>query len=167
MAVQMDKSSLLHEMSNGYTALEDILAPLDQAQMTTPGVNGDWSIKDILAHLNAWQDYTVIRLQAAARNEEPAVHGPADDEETDKMNARFYEENKSRPLDEVLADFRTTYRQIEEGVQALNSEDLFEPKRFTWMKDNALWELVAGNTYEHYQEHIQSIQEWLNKSRQD
>jgi len=35
------------------------------------------------------------------------------------------------------------------------------------MKGNALWELVAGDTYEHYQEHLQSIQEWLNKSRQD
>lgn len=171
MATQMNKSRLLEEMSSGYIALEDILAPLDQAQMTTPGVNGDWSIKDILAHLAAWQNYLLIRLQAAIRNEVPAVQGILSDEDegnaVDRLNAGFYEENKSRPLEEVITDFRTTYRHIVEAVQALSNEGLFEPKHFAWMKDNALWELVPGDTYEHYQEHIQSIQEWLNKSRQD
>ena len=171
MATQMDKSRLLEEMSSGYIALEDILAPLDQAQMTTSGVNGDWSIKDILAHLAAWQNYLLIRLQAAARNEVPSVQGILSDEDegntVDRLNAGFYEENKSRSLDEVLAEFRTTYQQVVEAVQAFSDEDLFEPKRFAWMKGNALWELVPGNTYGHYQEHIQSIQECLNKSRQD
>src|SRR6266481_3202660 len=98
----MDKAQLLDEMNRGYTALETILAPLNQAQMTTPGVNGDWSIKDILAHLNAWQDYLVIRLQAATRNEVPAVGVLSDEDEgntVDRLNADFYEENKARPLD--------------------------------------------------------------------
>jgi len=161
----MDKAQLLDEMNSGYAAFENTLAPLDEKQMISSGVNGDWSIKDILAHLTAWQRYIVIRLQAAARNEKPAVRGPADDEEMDKMNARFYEENKSRPLVEVLADFHATYRQVVEAVQALSDEDLFDPQRFAWMKGNALWELVAGNTYDHYQEHIGSIQEWLGKAR--
>lgn len=167
----MDKAQLLAEMNSGYTALETVLAPLDQQQMTTPGVTGDWSIKDILAHLAVWQNYLVIRLQAAARNEVPAIQGILSDEDggsaIDRLNAGFYEENKSRPLDDVMADFRKTYRQIEDGVQALKGEDLFEPKRFAWLKGNALWELVAGDTYEHYQEHIASIQGWLNKSGQD
>ena len=166
----MDKTHLLDEMNSAYTELENILAPLDSEQLTTPGVNGDWSIKDILAHLTTWQHYLVIRLQAAVRNERPAIQGILSEDEgtaIDKLNAGFYEENKSRPLNEVIADFRTTYRQIVEAVQALNGEDLFEPRRFAWMKGNALWELVAGDTYEHYQEHLQSIQEWLNTSRQD
>ncbi|HEX6480382.1 MAG TPA: ClbS/DfsB family four-helix bundle protein [Ktedonobacteraceae bacterium] len=165
----MDKAQLLEEMSNGYITLENILAPLNRAQMTTPGVNGDWSIKDILAHLNAWQGYLVIRLQAAARDEAPAVQGVISDEDegntVDRLNADFYEESKSRSLDEVLAEFRATYRQIVEAVQALSDEDLFERKRFSWTKGNALWELVPGDTYEHYQEHIGSIREWLGKVR--
>jgi hypothetical protein len=160
----MDKAQLLDEMNSGYTVFENTLAPLDEKQMTTSGVNGDWSIKDILAHLTAWQRYLVIRLQAVGRNEEPAVHGPAD-KDVDEMNARFYEENKSRLLAEVMGDFHATYGRAVEAVQALSNEDLFEPQRFAWMKGNALWELVAGNTYEHYQEHIGSIQAWLGKVR--
>ncbi len=165
MATTMDKTRLLDEINREYTALETVLAALNQEQMTTPGVTGDWSIKDILANLTAWQDYALIRLQAAARNETPAVQGifSDDDSAIDKINAGFYEENKSRLLDEVMASFRASYRQIVGAVQALSNEELFGPEHFAWMKGNALWELVAGNTYEHYQEHWQSIQEWLSK----
>ena len=55
MTEQMNKTKLLNEMHNGYTAFENLLAPLSETQMTTAGVNGEWSIKDILAHLAAWQ----------------------------------------------------------------------------------------------------------------
>src|SRR5579875_1664108 len=165
MATTINKARLLDEINGGYTTLQTALALLNQEQMTTPGVTGDWSLKDILAHLAAWQRYLLIHLQAAIRNEEPADKGFTGDGDTDTMNARFYEQNKVRPLDDVQADFRTTYRQVVDAVQALSDEDLFDPQRFAWMKGNALWVFVAGNTYEHYQEHLQSIQEWLSKAR--
>src|SRR5438270_705946 len=119
----MNKAQLFDEMNSAYTALETVLAPLDQQQMTIPGVTGDWSIKDILAHLAVWQNYLVIRLQAATRNEVPAIQGILSDEEgsaIDRLNAGFYEENKSRPLDDVMADFHKTYRQIVELTGALS-----------------------------------------------
>ncbi len=167
MEEQMDKAKLLDEMRTKYAALEDILAPLDETQMTTEGVNGDWSIKDVLAHITAWQHRLLDRLHAATRNEEPTLSGVVTDEEVDRLNEQFYKENKSRPLDDVLTDFRTTYLQIVDVVQVMNEEDLTDPHRFSWMKGNPLWYLVAGDTYEHYQEHKGPIQEWLVKSRQD
>ncbi len=167
MAEQMDKAKILDEMRAKYAALEDILAPLDETQMTTEGVNGDWSIKDVLAHITAWQHRLLDRLHAATRNEEPTLSGVVTDEEVDRLNEQFYKENKSRPLDDVLTDFRTTYLQIVDVVQVMNEEDLTDPHRFSWMKGNPLWYLVAGDTYEHYQEHKGPIQEWLVKSRQD
>jgi hypothetical protein len=164
MAEQMDKAKLLDEMRTKYAALEDILAPLDETQMTTEGVNGDWSIKDVLAHITAWQHRLLVWLHAATQNEEPAISGLDSDEAMDRLNEQFYKENKSRPLDDVLTDFRTTYMQIVDEVQVLNEEDLTDPHRFTWMKGNPLWYIIAGNTYEHYQQHRGPIQEWLARS---
>ena len=54
---------------------------------------------------------TAKMVDAAIRNEEPTISGPDNVEEMDALNAQFYQENKSLPLDEVLADFRTTYQQ--------------------------------------------------------
>ena len=157
----MDKAQLLAEMNSKYAELESLLASLNEQQMTTPGVSGDWSIKDILAHITTWQQSMLERLQAVARNVTPAFYGPDNDEEMDRMNARFYQENKARPLSEVLSNFSTSHRQVVEMVQTLQDEDLFDPNRFTWRRGSPLWDLVAGDTYEHYDEHMQSIQQWL------
>ena len=161
MAEQVDKASILDELRSKYVALEAILAPLDEAQMTTPGVIGDWSIKDILAHITAWQHRLLTWLYAARHNEEPTISGPDSEEEMDRLNEQFYKENKSRPLADVLGDFRSSYLQIVEAVQAMPEEDLIDPRRFAWLDGDPLRQLVAGDTYDHYEEHRQQIEEWL------
>ena len=150
-------------MRTKYAALEEILTPLDETQMTTAGVNGNWSIKDIMAHITSWHHRLLDWLHAASRNVEPTISGPDSTEEMDKLNAQFYKEHKSRPLDDVLADFRTTYLQIVDVVQTLDNEDLTDADRFAWTQGNPLWYLVAGDTYEHYLEHSQPIKDWLAK----
>ena len=167
MSELMNKTSLLDAMRSGYAALEKTLAPLDEVQITTPGVNGTWSIKDNIAHIVTWQHILRDRLHAAARDETPTPYGsdPAD-EDIDRLNEQFYQQSKSRPLADVLVDFRTTYAQIEEAVQSTSEEDLIDPQRFAWAKGIPLWRYVAGDTYEHYLEHITLIQEWLSRAGQ-
>jgi hypothetical protein len=161
MTEQMDKTSILNEMSTSYAALEEIVAPLDKTQYSTEGVIPGWSIKDTLAHIASWHHRLLTWLDAAVRNEEPTISGPDSVEEMDAFNAQFYQENKSRPLDEVLTDFRTTHQQIMDIVQAMPEDDLISPHRFAWSQGKPLWHLVAGDTYEHYREHLAQIQEWL------
>ncbi len=161
MANQVDKASILDELRSKYVALEAILAPLDEAQMTKTGVIGDWSIKDILAHITAWHHRLLARLHAARHNEEPTISGPDSEEEMDRLNEQFYKENKSHPLADVLGGFRSSYLQIVEAVQAMPEEDLIDPHRFAWLNGDSLRQLVAGDTYDHYEEHRQQIEEWL------
>jgi hypothetical protein len=166
MPEQLDKARILDEMRTNYAALEEILAPLDDTQMTTEGVIAGWSIKDMLAHIAAWHHRLLAWLHASIGHEEPAISGPDSIEEMDELNAQFYKQNKSRPLDEVLNDFRTTHLQIMDIVQAMPEEDLTNPQRFAWAQGRPLWQLVAGDTYEHYQEHIGQIQKWLVQTGQ-
>ena len=42
----VEKDDLVRRIQNGYRQFEAILAPLSEAQMTTPNVNGPWSVKD-------------------------------------------------------------------------------------------------------------------------
>ena len=167
MEEHMNKTTLLDNMQRGYAALEAILTPLNEDQVTTAGVNGDWSIKDILAHIATWQRILVERLQAANRGEKPTtlLDPYVNEAEIDRLNAQFYEESKGRPFAQVLADFRTSYRQIVEIVQTISDEELNDPQRFAWMRGEPLWRVIPGDTYAHYSEHIGSIQEWLARTR--
>ena len=166
MPEQMDKPGVINEMSTSYNVLEEILAPLDKTQFVTEGVIPGWSIKDMLAHIASWHHRLLRWLDAAVRNQEPTISGPNNVEEMDALNAQFYQQNKARALDEVMADFRTSYQHIMDIVRAMPEEDLISPHNFAWSQGRPLWHLIAGDTYEHYHEHIAQIQAWLAKSQQ-
>ena len=165
MTEHIDKAGVLKAMGTSYTTLEAILASLDKTQYFIEGVIPGWSIKDILAHISSWHHRLYQFLDAALYNQEPAISGPDNIEELDALNAQFYIENKSLPLDEVLADFRNTYQHILSIVQAMPEEDLLNPHRFSWSQGEPLWKSIAGDTYEHYQEHILQIQRWLDSTK--
>jgi len=166
MEEQMDKATLLDNMHKGFDELDALLISFNPRQMTTEGVSGVWSIKDILAHLTSWQQRTLDRLYAAANNEQPHSPNISTDEEMNQLNERFYQENDERPLPDVLADYHSAYQQLVTAVQNASAEDLFQSGRFSWEGDVALWQLVAGNTYEHIEEHIGAIQNWMETTQQ-
>jgi hypothetical protein len=157
MGQQMDKEKLLDEMQKSYAALEALLTPLSEEQMTTPGVNGVWSIKDNLAHIVAWQQHELDRQRAIREGVELPEPWPG--LSVDESNERIYQENKARPLADVRAELRTGHQQLIDTVEAMSNEDLNRP--IAWLNGNAPWEYIAGNTYEHYQEHGQIIRDWL------
>lgn len=161
MTEHIDKASVLKEMGTSYATLESLLASLDKTQYFIEGVIPGWSIKDILAHISSWHHRLYQLLDASLYNQEPAISGPDNIEELDALNAQFYIENKTLPLDDVLVDFRNTYQHILSIVQAMPEEDLLNPQRFSWTRGEPLWKSIAGDTYEHYQEHILQIQQWL------
>src|SRR5436190_2527934 len=144
MTEQVNKTSILDEMSTSYAALEEILASLDKMQFFTEGVIPGWSIKDMLAHIASWHHRLLKWLEAAVQNEEPAISGPDNVEEMDKLNAQFYQENKSRSLDEVLADFRTSYLKIFDILQTMSDYYLISSNRFAYMTGEPLCYVIAG-----------------------
>jgi hypothetical protein len=156
MAEQPNKAELLNSMHTGYTVFETLLAPLNQEQMTKSGVNGEWSVKDILAHLTSWHRHLLHLIEVTKRGKEPSDIPSGLTEE--QINKQFYQQNKHLPLGTVLENFRSTYRQVDDWVNALSEEDL---RKSPWPGSAPLAGFVAGNTYEHYEEHARPIQEWL------
>lgn len=156
------RAELLEKMQSSYAMFEALLAPLSETQLTTPGVNGEWTIKDILAHIMIWQKRMIVRLEAVVRNEEPRLQPAINtEEEMHQFNADTFVSNRSRPLGEIQADFRASARQLLTSVEAVSENDLFNPQRFAWMDGEPLWKNVGGNSFWHYEEHAPMIEEWL------
>ena len=158
MTEHIDKAELLGNMQAGYNTFEALLVGLNETQMTTPGVNGVWTVKDNLAHLTAWHLRQLDLLQGVRQGKEPGIR-LVQDSSVDEINDQFYQENKDRPLAEVLAAFRSSYQDVLADVQAMTDEELNKP--ISWLDDRPIWLWVAGNTYEHYEEHGGFIRNWL------
>ena len=158
-----DKAALLAMIQAGYDQLEALLATLTAEQMTIPGVNGSWSVKDNLAHLAAWQSYQAARMQGVLDGVEPPPLAPGLEEE-DEINEYLYQQYKDRPLADVLADFRASYQRVLATTRALSWEALNGP--FPW-NDNGVpvGAYTLGNTSGHYALHQEIIQHWLEQRK--
>jgi hypothetical protein len=153
------KAALLADINDAYTKFKAQLAPLSEEQLTIPGVNGTWSIKDNIAHLSAWHKVLLARLLAVrdVTHYENTIAGI----DVDTVNEQFYQQNKTRSLNDVLAEFDTTHRQIVQTLESLTDEQINKP--LDWLVGEPILNFIAGDTVEHYQEHGEIIQAWLNR----
>jgi hypothetical protein len=157
----MDKQTFLGKIQSGRAQWDTLLADIPQARMTSPGVAGDWSIKDIIAHI-AWHEQQMVGvLQAHAFVGSDLWNLPLD-----QRNAAIYEQNRQRPLDDVLTEARRVFQQLAGLLELLTDDDLNDPSHFpgmppTWQP----WDVIAGNTYKHYQQHTASVEAWLAQKK--
>jgi uncharacterized protein (TIGR03083 family) len=164
------QSELLTQIHHSYSALEQTLKPLTDAQLTRPGPGG-WSVKDHLTHLLAWENSMVFLLSGRARHlglgVDEAMYLRGDD---DEINAAVQRLHAARPPAEVLADFRATHQRMVEAIKRLSDADLLkvysnylpdEPGEET---GEPICKRILGNTVEHFDEHRDYIQSLLSKS---
>jgi hypothetical protein len=158
----MTKSELLETLETKHAEWEALLREVGARRMLEP-VASDWSVKDIVAHITAWETRVGAWLRGAAHNT-PIERAPwSPDLEEDEVNAWIYEHNRTRPLDEVLTAARANYAEVVALIRALPEELLVNPQRFALSNGSTLAEAIPGNTYEHYEHHSAEIQRWLGE----
>lgn len=154
---RMNKTQLLDLIQTARADFEALLAGIPEAWMTEPGVEGQWSIKDLIAHI-AWGERESLGVaQAHALVGSELWRLPED-----ARNAAVFEQNRSRELREVLADSRRVFQQYLEAIAALSEEDLNDPSRFDAMPDDwRPWRILYDPR--HYQGHAASIRVWAER----
>jgi hypothetical protein len=140
------------------------VAPLDEAHRLKPGACGDvWTVKDVLAHIAAWQRMCIGWIETGKRGETPEVPAPGYTfDDADRLNDDIYTQHKDQPLDAVRADFEHWYGQMLALVESLSDDELFSPDAFEWTyRQDPLALYVAHNSYIHDNEHAVTIRKWL------
>jgi hypothetical protein len=157
----MKRSELLDWLQKEYQGWESFLDQIGGARMEQPGVAGDWSMKDIVAHLTGWNRWLVIRLQAAQRGEaEPPPPWPAHVQTEDDINAWIYESNRERSLREVLDEMHEVHQQLFTFVEGLPHDVRIERDwRLVWLGNQRF---PAGEFFDHlHDDHEPDIRAWL------
>ena len=164
-----NKAELIAELNTGWQMLEDRLRALSEIQLTTPRTSGDWSIKDHVAHLMAYEQGIVALLRHEPRWEAMQLDRQFVDEAKsfDELNAVLYEHHKDRSAADILAAFRQTHHDLLDALANLTDEDIFKPYIFYQPDDHSPNEQdpvvgwIVGNTYGHYDEHFPWMEELL------
>lgn len=164
------KNQVLAALSEQRAAWEALIEATELARLTTPGVTGNWSVKDVLGHLAAFHRYWGAQLRAATTGMPPTPRDLFDSEapppryaSEDEQNSAIHALYAPLPPAVVLAKWSEAVDLLREGVAALPEADLTTPGRFPWAGELPLVEAIAGDTYRHSAEHAAQVRTWLDR----
>jgi hypothetical protein len=159
METVTSKTKLLTDIEAEWRLLEKTLNRLSEEQMLAPGVTGEWSVKDLLAHIVFWEKFMLDRVEGALTGE-PLKYPPImNNEDVNLVNSHAFMDSRERPLADVLAEFQNVYEHLQTVLEVLDDEDLTRPMPWDWAsEDLRLWHIIIANTTDHYQEHRLEIE---------
>jgi hypothetical protein len=140
-----------------------LVAQVGEDRMREPGPMGDWSFKDLAAHLLGWREWTIARLEAASASGGPQPREPWPDgmDDPDGINDWIQEQSADRSVPDVLQAIDRSYDRLAAALGALPEATLADPAAMPWLDGTA-----AADTdwVSHlHEEHEPSIRDWLQR----
>jgi uncharacterized damage-inducible protein DinB len=148
----MKKSEIVERMRASHRELTDALEGLSEDEGTRKGLNREWSIKDALSHINAWEiegARNLREIQAGTWKPQRLSQQLIDD-----FNARAVEERSPRSWAEVREEFDRAHSEMEQVIAALPDE--IDEKSPTY-------KFIEGVTFRHHAHHAAQIAKYRNK----
>jgi len=150
---------MVNDREEVYSLLEaahkELLAAIDgltPEQMAIP-VFDDWSVKDILAHIVSWEEYTLLDFQRVARGHMPAL-ASFKQRDVDNFNAMVMSLRRDFPLDQVAHELEANRKDTIAALDALPDERLAQGQFAR------IWAAITAG---HDHEHAEHIREWRRK----
>jgi hypothetical protein len=153
----MQRTDLIAELTRVRAELNAILADLSEPHLLEPGAEGDWSVRDVLAHITAWEVDLLTNLGKVRRGAKPG-NTAWNKASILRQNERWHQETKDRPLRQVLADFEGARRQTLRVLEGMTDAEVARPA--DWLQGRPLAEYVDGLTLAHEREHLEHLRRW-------
>jgi len=126
-------------------------------------------VKDHLAHVAAWEASLIGLLNGSDRAAAMGI-AASDDDDTDSINAAIWSLHQGEPPAQAVKYFRETHAALMRLLGKLTDADMqlrynhYQPNQPRDPSDDRpALDWVAGNTWEHYAEHI----DWINQLIKD
>jgi hypothetical protein len=147
----MDRQQLLQRLDKAWAAFQASYAGLTDSQMTEPGVTGDWSVKDILAHVTTWEEEALKSLPLILQGVRPprysVLYGGID-----AFNAQMATQKQDLSLADIRRQLDETHGRLVAYVQNAPEDQFTRETRFR--------RRLRLDTYSHYPIHTQAIHQW-------
>jgi uncharacterized damage-inducible protein DinB len=159
-------NSEMERIDASWNELSELVAKLGPEGLTRTGPDG-WGVKDHLAHVAAWEHSLLALFEGRDRPSAMGVREPLE-ENPDAINDAIWKLHQDQTPQEALKYFWETHARLTAVLGKLNDADLQKPYSHYQPSDadekRPVIDWVAGNTYDHYAEHIGWINQLINES---
>lgn len=162
------KEHILAALREQFEHWEELLASLSEEQITAPDFDREWSIRDVMAHLWAWQQISIARLEGGVLDREPMypqwITSIGDDweENADRVNALTFDNNHEKTWSRVYQNWKNGFLRFLKLGNQISERDLLNGDRYPWLKGYSLASILVAS-YEHHQEHFEKLLDWLQE----
>jgi hypothetical protein len=151
----VNRTQLIHKINTTWSTFAESFAGLSESQLMQPGVVDSWSVKDIIAHVTAWEEealkYLPLVSQGGRLPRYADMYGGID-----AFNAQTIQHSRTLSLADVLRQFTETHQRLIDYLHSVPEELLTTETRFR--------RHVRLDTYSHYPPHTQMIRDWRSQN---
>ncbi len=165
------KDHILAALREEFEKWEGLLLSLSEKQILSPNFDLNWSVKDVTAHLWAWQQISIARLEAGLQDQKPQfpewiVESVENwEEDADQVNAVTFETQHNKPWPEVYQNWKSGFLRLLELGSSISERDLLDGDRYPWLNGYSLAFILIAS-YDHHQEHLEKLRAWLQETQQ-
>jgi hypothetical protein len=147
----MKTAQVVKRLEKTWADFEESYAGLTSEQLLIPGVTGNWSVRDIIAHVTWWEEEALKHLptikQGGSSPRYSVTYGGID-----AFNALMTEQRRHLTLDEVMRQHHEVHERLMQYVQEAPEELYLRETRFR--------RRLRLDTWSHYPIHAAAIRKW-------
>ena len=150
----MKKSELQERVRDSHRGLVAALEGLSEEEATRPGLNENWSVRDALSHIAAWE----VEAARIIKEIQDGTWRPQrmSKETIDEFNRQAVEDRRERSMPQVREEFDTAHGEMECLIESFPDEvDESTPA----------YKYVENVTFKHFASHGAQIEEWKKRMR--
>jgi uncharacterized damage-inducible protein DinB len=152
------RQMLAGQMSDARERLSASFEGLSDDQMLQPGVCDDWSVRDVLAHVAAWDRATTEAFRMMMKGERPHLLDLEDDE-IQAFNAEHRAESLNLTSEQVRTELDASREEMLGLLRDMNNAALFAPAPGDEHADLSIAACISVQIA-HDEEHAEMIEDW-------
>jgi len=138
---------IIEKIESSYANILRLYRSVPVAALIEPTLPNGWSVKDLLAHIAAWEWRCAFLLDEAHHTNAPLKAIP----DVEALNREIYQERLEWSWTEAEVDFRNAHQALLKSIWDLPAERLNDP---------FIQQAIAEETWEHYAEHLPDLKRW-------
>jgi hypothetical protein len=155
-----EKNNLINRLEHERDAFKRLISGLTEDQIAHAILEGNWSIKNVLAHITVWEVELLGWLDRASKGKPLGIPAPGEwSPFIEEFNQQTYLENRDRSYASIRQSFDRVYEQTLKALKYL-PEDPKDSFWSVWLGGEPSW-ILFGTYHEHYREHTVQIKAGL------
>lgn len=155
-------TTLIDELGLARANLLASFAGLDEASLDRKALVGEWSVKNVLAHIVGWEVWVIEMLQTRLAGAEPREHLGTATADEHAFNAAQVAEREELTPDEQLMELERTRDELLALLRGLDPARLENPQPWPGAR-SSIAALLRSSLIQHDQEHAAYLRAALDE----